>query len=82
MTFEEEALQNLEEFQEFYLNREPRLPFSRKFESLYVSLTEIVLKQQKEINELREYVEEQKELEKEREADNYHKYQMSLSDFT
>jgi hypothetical protein len=51
-------------------------------EAIVSALVNLVLEQKEQISALQEYVEEQKELEKGREADNYHRYQMSLSDFT
>jgi len=57
LTIEEESLENLKEFQEHYLGF--RLPFCDN-NKLLVSLTEIILKQQEQIEELRQYVEDQK----------------------
>ena len=53
-----------------------------KLEHVLETILSVVLSQQEQISALQEYVEEQKELEKGREADNYHRYQMGLSDFT
>jgi hypothetical protein len=60
MIFEEEALEHLEDFQKHYLGFINPLAFDSGFKNSLVALTAIVLKQQKEISELKDYVEDQK----------------------
>ncbi len=58
MTLEEEALENLEEFKRHYSGNIPPVP--EICSGTVAALTQIVLQQQKEISELKDYVEDQK----------------------
>jgi hypothetical protein len=75
-----DTLQELKNFQTYWRTRNLEDP--TKLEEILEHLVTMTISQQEGIIMLKEYVEKQKELEKEKEADDYHKYQMGLSDFT
>jgi hypothetical protein len=58
MTLEEQAIENLENFQEHYSKLST--PFKQTSNGTIAALTEIIIKQQKEIAEIKEYIENQK----------------------
>jgi hypothetical protein len=74
---ETQALENLNAFQERYSGLV--LPFPHTDRGTIAALTEIVLRQQEEIAELKEYVEKQKQAESDRSADGLDRYYRGLN---